>query len=81
MELMTKYAVKDFECFHYGSQSEGTTTPGLKSDIDFLMSSNNTNIMSVWGDWEAGMKNLLMLNDDIIQPQLNLNSTCCKSSN
>ncbi|KAH3748594.1 hypothetical protein DPMN_183040 [Dreissena polymorpha] len=59
----------NFECFHFGSQSEGTTTPGLQSDIDFLVSQNDENIMKFWGDWEAGMRNLLMLHDDINTPQ------------
>ncbi|KAH3739276.1 hypothetical protein DPMN_045926 [Dreissena polymorpha] len=57
------------ECFHFGSQSEGTTIPGLKSDIDFLTSSTNINIMRVWGDWEYGIVNALMLKDDIGLPQ------------
>ncbi|KAH3795071.1 hypothetical protein DPMN_148617 [Dreissena polymorpha] len=68
-KIASKYDENDWECFHFGSQSEGTTTPGLKSDIDFLMSANDTNIMSVWGDWEAGVSNLLMLKDDFTPPQ------------
>ncbi|XP_052237732.1 uncharacterized protein LOC127849050 [Dreissena polymorpha] len=59
----------DFECFHFGSQSEGTTTPGLQSDIDALASYNQFNIMTVWEDWKASMVNLLMLRDDTIPPQ------------
>ncbi|KAH3740311.1 hypothetical protein DPMN_047014 [Dreissena polymorpha] len=55
--------------FHFGSQSEGTTTPGLNSDIDMLMSYKNVNIMTDWRDWEAEMVNLLMLRDDITIPQ------------
>ncbi|KAH3783915.1 hypothetical protein DPMN_161865 [Dreissena polymorpha] len=42
------------ECFHFGSQSEGTTTPGLQSDIDYICSDNNVNSMRVRGDWKAG---------------------------
>ncbi|KAH3768909.1 uncharacterized protein LOC127844964 [Dreissena polymorpha] len=57
------------ECFHFGSQSEGTTTPGLQSDYDFLMSLDDVNIMKVCEDWEAGKQNLLMLHDDITPPQ------------
>ncbi|KAH3750038.1 uncharacterized protein LOC127848421 [Dreissena polymorpha] len=57
------------ECFHFGSQSEGTTTPGLQSDIDFLSSFKTYNIMTVWEDWKASMVNLLMLRDDTIPPQ------------
>ncbi|KAH3691000.1 hypothetical protein DPMN_191485 [Dreissena polymorpha] len=58
------------ECFHFGSQSEGTTIPGLQSDIDVLFSNIKANIMRVWGDWKAGMVNLLMLNDDMIPQYL-----------
>ncbi|KAH3716583.1 hypothetical protein DPMN_059307 [Dreissena polymorpha] len=57
------------ECFHFGSQSEGTTTPGLNSDIDYLNSYYHTNIMTDWRDWKAGMSNLLMLHDDHNPPQ------------
>ncbi|KAH3740456.1 hypothetical protein DPMN_047162 [Dreissena polymorpha] len=57
------------ECFHFGSQSEGTTTPGLQSDIDLLVSSNIINIMTVWEDWKSGVLNLLMLHDSTTPPQ------------
>ncbi|KAH3896907.1 hypothetical protein DPMN_021091 [Dreissena polymorpha] len=57
------------EFFHFGSQSEGTTTPGLNSDIDLLISHTDLNIMTDWRDWEAGMENLLMIHDDITIPQ------------
>ncbi|KAH3740609.1 uncharacterized protein LOC127851686 isoform X9 [Dreissena polymorpha] len=60
---------KNIECFHFGSQSEGTTTPGLQSDIDFLQSDNIFNIMTIWEDWKAGMDNLLMLHDNTTPPQ------------
>ncbi|KAH3690727.1 hypothetical protein DPMN_192962 [Dreissena polymorpha] len=59
----------NFECFHFGSQSEGTTTPGLQSDIDFLVSHHDVNIMTVWEDWKAGILNLLMLHDNTTPPQ------------
>ncbi|XP_052239716.1 uncharacterized protein LOC127850612 isoform X3 [Dreissena polymorpha] len=57
------------ECFHFGSQSEGTTTPGLQSDIDFLYSNHTFNIMTIWEDWKAGLDNLLMLHDNTTPPQ------------
>ncbi|KAH3740660.1 hypothetical protein DPMN_047370 [Dreissena polymorpha] len=60
---------RNYECFHFGSQSEGTTTPGLQSDIDFLVSSNRINIMTIWEDWKAGFQNLLMLHDNTTPPQ------------
>jgi len=50
--------------FHFGSQSEGTTTPGLRSDTDTLISVNEINIMLHWSDWKRGMINLLMVKDE-----------------
>jgi len=50
--------------FHFGSQSEGTTTPGLRSDTDMLISMNDINIMLHWSDWKRGMFNLLMVKDE-----------------
>ncbi|KAH3897387.1 hypothetical protein DPMN_021575 [Dreissena polymorpha] len=57
------------ECFHFGSQSEGTTTPGLLSDIDILYGRNEVNIMTDWEYWKAEMMNLLMLKCDNSPPQ------------
>jgi len=50
--------------FHFGSQSEGTTTPGLRSDTDTLISMNEFNIMLHWSDWKRGMFNLLIVKDE-----------------
>jgi len=50
--------------FHFGSQSEGTTTPGLQSDIDMLASMNDINIMLHWSDWKREVVNFLMVKDD-----------------
>ncbi|KAH3812513.1 hypothetical protein DPMN_140948 [Dreissena polymorpha] len=69
MTIAQQLLGKDQECFHFGSQSEGTTTPGLNSDVDALFSDKRMNIMTGWRDWEAGMDNLLMLRDDITPPQ------------
>ncbi|KAH3822305.1 hypothetical protein DPMN_124081 [Dreissena polymorpha] len=60
---------KNRECFYFGSQTEGTTTPGLQSDIDVLFSDPRVNIITVWEDWKAVMGNLLMLHDDSTPPQ------------
>ncbi|XP_052776034.1 uncharacterized protein LOC128213952 [Mya arenaria] len=59
----------DGTSFHFGSQSEGTTTPGLNSDIDTLTCINDTNIMSSWSEWEAGRLNMLMLKEETCSPQ------------
>ena len=50
--------------YHFGSQIEGTTTPGLQSDTDTLISDNDINIMLDWSDWKRGMINLLMVKDE-----------------
>ncbi|XP_052768137.1 uncharacterized protein LOC128208628 [Mya arenaria] len=59
----------DVTIFYFGSQSEGTTTPGLNSDIDILFCYNDTNIMSSWSEWEAGRKNMLMVKEETCSPQ------------
>ncbi|XP_052776032.1 uncharacterized protein LOC128213950 [Mya arenaria] len=59
----------DFTSFYFGSQSEGTTTPGLNSDIDTLTCINDTNIMSSWSEWEAGKDNMLMVKEETCSPQ------------
>jgi len=59
----------DTTCFHFGSQSEGTTTPGLQSDTDQLYTSNNVNIMYSWADWQQGKLNLLMVREEDTPPQ------------
>jgi len=50
--------------FHFGSQSEGTTTPGMQSDTDLLYTRNKVNIMFSWADWQQGRENLLMVRED-----------------
>jgi len=59
----------DTTTFHFGSQSEGTTTPGLQSDTDKLFTHNNTNIMYSWADWQQGRMNLLMVREEDTPPQ------------
>ena len=48
---------------HFGSQSEGTTTPGLQSDTDMLMTLDDINIMYTMDDWKQGANNYLMVRD------------------
>jgi len=50
--------------FYFGSHSEGTTTPGIRSDKDLLCTRNDVNIMYSWADWQQGMWNLLMVKDE-----------------
>jgi len=60
---------RDMTTFHFGSQSEGTTTPGLQSDTDVLYTLNDINIMFSWADWQRGMWNLLMVREEDTPPQ------------
>jgi len=56
-------------CIHFGSQSEGTTTPGLQSDTDMLMTLDNINIMYTMDDRKQGAKNYLMVRDETTPAQ------------
>jgi len=55
--------------YHFGSMTEGTTTPGMGSDIDTLFSDDNVNIMSGWPEWERGRENLLIVKHETCSPQ------------
>jgi len=59
----------DITSFHFGSQSEGTTTPGLQSDTDVLYTESFINIMFSWADWQQGRENLLMVREEDTPPQ------------
>ncbi|XP_053403277.1 uncharacterized protein LOC128558361 [Mercenaria mercenaria] len=58
----------DSKCYNFGSQTEGTTTVGLKSDTDFLHCYHDCNVIQDWGDWKQGKMNLLMIQDDAVPP-------------
>jgi len=64
MRLWSKLAGADCTLYHFGSQSEGTTTPGLHSDIDMLYTTSDVNIMYILSDWKQGRRNLLMVRDE-----------------
>ncbi|XP_053398274.1 uncharacterized protein LOC128556681 [Mercenaria mercenaria] len=53
---------------HLGSQSEGTTTPGLQSDLDTLQCHYEFNVMQDLAQWKQGKTNLLMIQDDTTTP-------------
>ena len=64
----TLYGLKTV-CYHFGSMTEGTTTPGMGSDIDTLSCLDSVNIMSGWPEWERGRENLLMVKHETCSPQ------------
>ena len=59
----------DCTVYHFGSQSEGTTTPGLQSDTDTLMAMEFVNIMYRLSDWQQGKMNLLMVKNETTPTQ------------
>ncbi|WAR20058.1 hypothetical protein MAR_001896 [Mya arenaria] len=67
--IISKQDVFNITTFYFGSQSEGTTTPGLNSDIDSLVCFNDVNIMSSWTEWEVGGINFLMVKEETCSPQ------------
>ncbi|XP_060559916.1 uncharacterized protein LOC132719966 [Ruditapes philippinarum] len=54
--------------YRFGSQSEGTTTPGLKSDSDLLMHNDDFYVIHDWSDWKPGKVNLLIVQDNTTSP-------------
>jgi len=69
LDVLEHHIGRDTTTFHFGSQSEGTTTPGLQSDIDQLDTNNDVNIMYSWADWQQGKFNLLMVREEDTPPQ------------
>ena len=55
--------------FIFGSQSEGTTTLGMKSDTDFLHSVNANLVVMDRKEWREGMINMLAYHDENTPPQ------------
>jgi len=49
--------------------TEGTTTPGMGSDIDTLYCKDSVNIMTGQPDWKRGRTNLLMVKHATCSPQ------------
>ena len=54
--------------FNFGSQTEGTTTPGLNSDLDNLFCLHDFHIIQDWNEWQQGRETLLMLQDGDVAP-------------
>ncbi|XP_060595011.1 uncharacterized protein LOC132749302 [Ruditapes philippinarum] len=51
-----------------GSQTEGTTTMGLNSDIDYVACYNYVNVIQDLSEWELGKENYLMIQDENTTP-------------
>lgn len=56
-DMSTRY---DVTFYHFGSQTEGTTTQGLNSDLDSLACFNVANVVDDLEHWKKDRLNLLM---------------------
>ncbi|XP_060584969.1 uncharacterized protein LOC132740921 [Ruditapes philippinarum] len=54
--------------YYLGSKSEGTTTPGLESDLDYIACDNNVRVIQDLSEWEHGKKNYLMIQNENTTP-------------
>ncbi|XP_053391175.1 uncharacterized protein LOC128554000 [Mercenaria mercenaria] len=59
---------KDIPIYRFGSQSEGSTTLGLKSDADALICLTMFNVIQDRSEWQPGKLNLLMIQDETTSP-------------
>ncbi|XP_060591365.1 uncharacterized protein LOC132746277 [Ruditapes philippinarum] len=66
--IILRLTDKNITCYILGSQSEGTTTIGLHSDVDELFCLNAANIIQDWSEWEHGKLNYLMIQDENTTP-------------
>ncbi|XP_052818092.1 uncharacterized protein LOC128244116 [Mya arenaria] len=55
--------------YHIGSQTEGTTTNGMESDIDILICLKNVPVILDWSDWQQGRPHLLVVKTGETPPQ------------
>jgi hypothetical protein len=54
--------------YYFGSQSEGTTTEGLHSDVDVLPVIYNMNVIQDLSEWKQNKRNHLMTQDENVTP-------------
>ncbi|XP_053402302.1 uncharacterized protein LOC128545871 [Mercenaria mercenaria] len=55
--------------YYFGSQVEGSTTPGLKSDLDTLTCPTATlNVIQDWSGWEPSIIKFLMIKNETTSP-------------
>ncbi|XP_060561482.1 uncharacterized protein LOC132721231 [Ruditapes philippinarum] len=66
--MMHKFTGTNIIEYNLGSQSEGTTTRGLGSDLDILFCMHDYNIIEDWSEWEHDKKNYLMIHDENTTP-------------
>ncbi|XP_052769536.1 uncharacterized protein LOC128209523 [Mya arenaria] len=54
---------------HFGSQSEGSTTPGMTSDVDMLAYTDECCVIQDWSEWQPQKINHLVFKNERIPPQ------------
>ncbi|XP_053374808.1 uncharacterized protein LOC128547108 [Mercenaria mercenaria] len=54
--------------YDLGSQSEGTTTPRLQSDLDKLFCADRVIVIQDWSEWTPGKYNYLMIQNETTPP-------------
>ncbi|XP_052762192.1 uncharacterized protein LOC128204823 [Mya arenaria] len=61
---------RNWTCYHVGSQTEGTTTLGMESDMDVLSSPDDSPVLLDWSEWQPSPQcSLLVLQDGSSPPQ------------
>jgi hypothetical protein len=69
LATITRRSLGEKETIYYlGSQSEGTTTKGLRSDLDTVIVDYDYNVIQDWAEWEQSKINLLMIQDENVTP-------------
>ncbi|XP_053389464.1 uncharacterized protein LOC128552449 [Mercenaria mercenaria] len=54
--------------YNFGSWPEGTTTTGLRSDTDHLLTLDYINVIQDWSEWTLGKYNFLMIQNETSPP-------------
>ncbi|XP_060576616.1 uncharacterized protein LOC132733938 [Ruditapes philippinarum] len=63
-----RFIHEDVNVYFLGSRVEGTTTLGLRSDLDILLKHPRYKVIQDWSEWEPGNRKLLMIQDDTVSP-------------
>ncbi|XP_052776124.1 uncharacterized protein LOC128214006 [Mya arenaria] len=67
--IRDELAGRNITPYTFGSQTEGTTTQGMKSDRDTLICLNDWPVILDWSEWRQGKENLLVVKNEQSSPQ------------
>ncbi|XP_052790729.1 uncharacterized protein LOC128224754 [Mya arenaria] len=59
----------NYTSFIFGSQSEGTSTLGMNSDVDCILCMDDHRVITDWADWEPGKRIFLIIKNEHSPPQ------------